>query len=779
LTSSVGLGKSYVAAQIAKYFLTNDKKVVIIAPAGLVHNADQWPRYLKEFEIYDKVTLISMGELQKSPETFRHQTYSRNFGLIVVDEAHNYRSPDAYRTRNLKKIIDENGDSKILFLTATPINTSLDDLLNLVNLFHRKGSNLLFDSLVRKLGDLISLFKEREYEELTASEKEELSQTQEEIEKEMFVKSTRETIKTEADYIEELQTFSGIDIRKISDPEIKEAKYELDSRYEDVVNGIVDFITQLTAAHLRLLDPEKGVRLGGFFKWILYKRFESDISSYYLTLRRVCKRNSLILTAVEKRDVEYLEEEDSEDDVEIGFNIDFKEKLAEVIEKIKSGKGWVYTKILEELRQDIANLEDEINKLEPFLEENSKILFKKDQKLNELHSCIEYNTDKKILIFTEYKDTLKAIKEYFKNLFSTEEVRFVDSTTDNRQTIIGKFNNPKDSLRILISTDALSEGFNISGADLVINFDIPYNPVRIIQRIGRATRLDNPKEIEVLNFRPADVLDVELRLVERMELRIKDIIRFVGVEYRIWFETEKELLKERRVKDKRIYLDVLQKIRGNLRAGNFKDLDVSINYSKPVLIFLQKAIQRYTIKKNDLENVTIPTKGSYTLFKGEKGLCVIFKGSNSFNEDVLLNKDPVELAKRADFESLFKLEIASFEDFKSKTEKEELKMQFFNDNMDKIVNGIIDYISTEKLNELYPNAAKLEDELSGVRTRCGSNTSKILRRIKTEIRDQLTNEKIEQWIDELENSFSKSEIQKKLVGKKEPLLAIGFTGESL
>jgi len=287
LTSSVGLGKSYVAAQVAKYFLNNGKQVLVIAPAGLVYNAEQWPRYLKEFDIYDKVTLVSMGELQKNPEIFRNHLFSRNFGLIVVDEAHNYRNPDAYRTRNLKKIIDENGNSKTLFLTATPINTSLDDLLNLVSLFHRKGGTMLFTSLFRQLGNLVSRFKEREWEEMETSEKEELSNTQEEIEKEMFVKSTRETIKTEANYLEELEAFAGVDLAKIRDPDIEEARYELDSRYEDVVNGIVDFITQLTAAHLRLLDPEKGVRLGGFFKWILYKRFESDISSYYLTLRRL------------------------------------------------------------------------------------------------------------------------------------------------------------------------------------------------------------------------------------------------------------------------------------------------------------------------------------------------------------------------------------------------------------------------------------------------------------------------------------------------------------
>jgi superfamily II DNA or RNA helicase len=777
LTSSVGLGKSYVAAQVAKYFLNNNKKVLVIAPSGLVYNKDQWPRYLKEFGIYEKVTMLPMGLLQKRPDRFRYKKYSKNYGLIIVDEAHNYRSTDAYRTRNLKKIIDENGSAKVLFLTATPINTSLDDLLNLVKLFYRKGQNLLFDKLVRELGDLINLFKNKEYEALKATEKEGLSKVQEEIEKEMFVKSTRETIKTSSDYIDELKTFSGIDITQIKDPDVKEAKYELDSRYKDTVKGIVDFITSLSAAHLRLIDPEKGARLGGFFKWILYKRFESDISAYYLTLKRLSKKSTMILTAVEKQNTKYLEEDEYEDDVNINFDLDFKDKLIQVIEKIKTGKGTEHLEILNELKTDVEKINQQIEKLEPFLKEDSRILFKNDQKINQLSEILNYNENKKLLIFTEYKDTLLAIKEYFKDTIKPDEIRFVDSDTKNKQSIIEKFNHPKDKLRILITTDTLSEGFNISGADLVINFDVPYNPVRIIQRIGRATRLDAPKEIEVLNFRPDDDIDVELKLVETMELRIKDIIRFVGVEYRIWFETEKELLIERRARDKKIYLEVLQKIRSNLREGNFNKLEIDLKYSKPSLIFLQKAIKKYGLKKEDLTNTKIPSGKTYTLFKGTKGLATIYKPGEAYNEGILSNKEITELKKRLDFETTFKHELALFKEFLGKKKKEDLRIKYFNDKVDKLVNSTLDFIASEKLTELYPNISKLENALEQVKNKCGSTTEKIVKKIKVELKENITKERITRWINELEESFTKLEIQQKIYTKKEPLLAIGFVEE--
>ncbi|MFA5406322.1 MAG: helicase-related protein [Candidatus Nanoarchaeia archaeon] len=774
VTSSVGLGKSYVAAQIAKYFLSSGKKVLVIAPAGLVHNDDQWPRYLKEFDIFDKVTLYSMGKLQKRPDVFKFKKFTKKYDLIIVDEAHNYRNPDSYRTRNIKKIIDENGDAKVLFLTATPINTSLDDLYNLVKLFHRKGQSLLFDKLVRGLGDLINLFKNKEYEELRTKEKESLSIVQEEIEKEMFVKSTRETIKTSADYIDELKSFSGVDITKISDPDVDEIQYTLADQYKSVVNGIVDFITSLTAAHLRILDPEKGIRLGGFFKWILYKRFESDISSYYLTLKRLSKKNSMIQLSIEKQNLKYLEDDEYEDDINTSFQINFKEKLGEVINKIKKGSGQEHLDILDDLKQDTYLINQEIKKIESFIKSGCKILFDNDEKIEKLNDIIKKSKNRKILIFTEYKDTLKAIKEYLKDVVKSEEIRYIDSNTKNKQSIINKFNEPGDELRIIITTDTLSEGFNISGADIVINFDIPYNPVRIIQRIGRATRLDNPKEIKVLNFRPDDDIDVEINLVETMELRIKDIIRFIGVEYRIWFETEKELLSTRRKLDKKIYLEVLDKIRTNLREGNFDDLELSIGYSKPILIFLQKAIKNYGLKRTDLNNVKIPSGNNYTLLSGSKGLSLIYDDAESFNECILLNKSINESGKKIVFDKEFSSEIKAFNSFKEERNKENLRLEYYNDKVDRAINFIIDFIESKNLKEVYPSLSKLENVLDEVSNKCGSTTERLINKIKIGIKRKLSNNLIDSWVEDLKNSFTKLEVQEKLVTKKESLFGIGF-----
>jgi superfamily II DNA or RNA helicase len=776
LTSSVGLGKSYVAAQVAKYFIHNGEKVLVIAPAGLVKNKDHWQRYLKEFGIYNDVNLESMGKLQKNPSEFDLNKYSMDYGLIIVDEAHNYRNINSYRSKNLKDIIDQNGNSKCLFLTATPINTKIDDLINLIKLFYRKGQNLLFDKLIRDLSRAIKKLENSEYEELTDNDKKRLFEVQEEIEKEIFVKSTGATIKTSEEYIKELKSFTGIDIKNIPDPQVKEIKYILDSSYEKIIEGIVTFITGLSAAHLRLLDPDKGIRLGGIFKWLLYKRFESDITSYYLTLTRLYKKNSMIIKSVEKQDIKFLENEDgNEDDEEITFQINYKEKLTQIIDIIKLGNGKDYLNVLDDLKKDTELIKIEINKIKPYLKKGSKILFEKDQKIHQLNSIIEYNNKKNILIFTQYTDTIRAIKEFLGDSFSSDEIKFVDSNVRNKEKIIENFNDPNDKLRIIVTTDTLSEGFNISGADIVINFDIPYNPVRLIQRIGRATRLDTPKKIEVLNFRPADKIDIELKLVKTLELRIKDIIRFIGVEYRIWFEAEKELLAKRREFDKKIYLDILEKIRKNLREGDFDKLEIPLNYSKPILVYLQDAINKYEIKKDELKTLKIPPGNSYTTLKGKRGIVVVDEDAHIYNEEQLIGKTITEI-KINSFEKLYQNELKDVKRLKKTRENDINQMKYFNDNIDQLVDNILDYINSNHLEELYDNIPELVDNLEKVRDKCGNTTESQLKTIKREIRSSPSLNKIDKLNKGLKKSFTKVGIQKKLLNNKS-LFVIGFVDD--
>jgi superfamily II DNA or RNA helicase len=786
ITSSVGLGKSYVAAQVAQSFQRSNMKTLLIAPPGLLEHKDQWPLYLKKFQL-DTIDTVSMGMLSKEPETFNFVNlpeFKNQYGLIIVDEAHNYRNKDSYRNRNLRKIIDNNANSKILFLTATPINTSLEDLVNLIHLFHREHDNPKLNQLFRELNDIVGILKKTTYDKMTIKEKESLTFIQERIERELFVKSTRETIKSSPEYLQELKDKFGADISKIPDPEVSEIKYKLADRYREIINGVIPFLETLTAAHLRILDPNRGIRLEPFFKWLLYKRFESDITSYYLTLSRLLLKNKKILNAVTKRDASLLIESDLDEDldeygVEIKFNEEFRTRLSELIKKIKKSESKDDKDTLEDLKKDTELIENQVINLKKLLQSNSKILFLEDGKLLKLMDIFDENSKKQILLFTEYTDTQKAIKEFLENRYSKEEIEFVNSSTKNKNKIVEKFNSTDDPLRILISTDTLSEGYNISGADIVINFDIPYNPVRLVQRIGRATRLDKPKIISVMNFRPDDTIDKEIDLVDRLKLRIESIIRFVGLEYRIWFERERKLIGKRRnldVKRKNeIKLQILKDVREDMRLGRTEKLENSIVRYNPSYHLIKNAISKYRITREEVEKSIIPKK-AYTTLVGKKSVSFFYKSGKTFN-DKNISSNIIEIDKKINFEDNFKSDLIKFKEFMIKENLELRVDEYKNTSTDKKIRNIRALINENKFIEKYQDTQKLVKLLNRSRSEMGSTTAKVLNKYMKSLKKSDSNKMINQFCKELEQSFSVGKYQTKIDKSEDNELAIAFFPE--
>ena len=129
----------------------------------------------------------------------------------------------------------------------------------------------------------------------------------------------------------------------------------------------------------------------------------------------------------------------------------------------------------------------------------------------------------------------KIINFYFK------KIKLQKNKKVNKKEIQDDFNS--GIYDIIITTDVLSEGVNLPRADVVINFDLPYNPVRLIQRSGRAIRLNNPKHIKIYNFKPDESIDKELELCERLKTRVENIISTIGIEFIIWSIAQKKIDK--------------------------------------------------------------------------------------------------------------------------------------------------------------------------------------------------------------------------------------------
>ena len=166
------------------------------------------------------------------------------------------------------------------------------------------------------------------------------------------------------------------------------------------------------------------------------------------------------------------------------------------------------------MKGDIEKISLMIDEIEKF---KINMTFRDDSKIEQLKRIMHLNKNKKCLIFTEYFDTLYYLLKNLKDEFSIDYVagdnlKGQSMSHPTKEAKIRRFRDNK--FQHMISTDVLAEGFNIPEADIVINYDLPYNPVKMIQRVGRATRINVPNQIEIRNFNPDESIDQELNLIE-------------------------------------------------------------------------------------------------------------------------------------------------------------------------------------------------------------------------------------------------------------------------
>jgi len=240
-----------------------------------------------------------------------------------------------------------------------------------------------------------------------------------------------------------------------------------------------------------------------------------------------------------------------EKDKELLGIIESEAGLKEINKRLKESYVKISQKdirdIVDEEFEEIRLTEDDLRVYKRYIEEDIKDIsdFKKlveglmiegdefiDPKLDTLKEFIIKHRDKKILLFSQFKDTVNYLDRCLKDIIKDESKVSITGSTENKIERLGRF-KAEDSMRLLLSTDTLSEGVNIPEADIVINYDLPWNPVRLIQRIGRVDRLSNEKDIWIKNFIPEKKFDIEIELVKTLKEKIEDIIEFVGGEYPI------------------------------------------------------------------------------------------------------------------------------------------------------------------------------------------------------------------------------------------------------
>ena len=625
LASSVGLGKSYVALEVMRYIENNDMEALLIGPPNLIKGKDSvWNEYLQKYDL--KVEKISFGELQQN--NFKADHYL-DYDLIVIDEAHNLRN-SSNRRKNILEIIHRSPKAKYLFLTATPINVKISDLTSLIDLFYEVNKDTWLDKeLKSRYEDFKS--KVNKLEKSKEESKEllnEVIELQGHIEKELIVKSTRSMVKEY--FSDDLLKLAGT--AEIPEPIVISETFNYPEEYHtNFFEKLPDFLLSLNYEHSKFQKEEDSYKyyedknLIYLYKWVLYKRAESSIYAFYTSVKKLHDRINTYIHFLKKIDIpknlEYIIDRDLEERHDVA---------AKVFESFDSDEE--RNQILENMEEDLIKTFEMLNELEKFKIDH---IFKNDTKLEQLKEILQENPSKKCIIFTEFFATLEYLNNNLKDEFSVDYVAGVDFKGQSMNPSIKdrKIRRFKAGyFQHLISTDVLAEGFNLPEADVVINYDLPYNPVKIIQRVGRATRINKPKQIEIRNFNPDESIDQELNLIEKLDMRISNIISMIGIDYSIWADTE-EMVKEKEHLASVNKCKVLKELKERFKKENPEEIyKVHFRDESKLDLLLRKSIEHYNLQQEDIP-VRKPSKPIYTTLVDQgEGFYGIYKFDKDYYE---------------------------------------------------------------------------------------------------------------------------------------------------
>jgi len=591
----VGLGKTITATALAKIFEDDFfLETLIICPKNLVI---MWEDYAHKYQLRAKVMSITQVQTKLGSQ--------RRFRLVIIDESHNLRNKDGKRYRAIHEYIQLN-DSKVILLTATPYNKAYSDLANQLRLFIDEEQNLGIspENFIKSIGGRVQFQAKFQANEntITAFEKSDYPDDWNELMRLFLVRRTRSFIKNNYAKIDKegkefllfpdgtKQYFPNrlpkrIDFTFSENDENDQYAKLYSGKVIDIINnmrfpryglGQDDYLVQ-NPIH-KLDDHEvliienlcrAGVQLKGFARTNLFKRLESSGHSFLLSVSRQLLRNYLFLYAINnnkslpigKQETAIIDDylfSDGNDNIQIEI-LDTEDKYLEnaehfyntLIEKKNNKNDWIRSIFFSKtLKEDIEN---DNKLLLEIINLNKNWDAGKDRKLLALKKlCNMTHPNEKILIFTQYSDTAGYINQNVKDSISSFE--YVTGAFDDPTHIAYRFSpvsNEKrseiktsDEIRVLVSTDVLSEGQNLQDAHIVVNYDLPWAIIRLIQRAGRVDRIGQTSDkIYCYSFLPEDGIEEIINLRGRLQHRIKENAETIGAD-EVFFDGDPVNIKD-------------------------------------------------------------------------------------------------------------------------------------------------------------------------------------------------------------------------------------------
>ena len=534
VADGVGLGKTVVAGEVVRTFV-NDRgvHVLIVCPAAL---RDMWTRFLSDQRI--SAQIISYAELANWERGDVLNVAPSQYRLIVADEAHALRTPGTQAYGAIVQLLSKSPLATLLLLTATPVNNSLWDLYHEIMLF-AKTDGAFSKVGVPSLRDHVKGVTNVDPDDVNPAH--------------MFAVLDAISVRRTRRFIKQHFANEEINGQRIVFPKVEAhaEKYDLDAVKPGLFDDVADAIeNRLTMARYRVLayalepDPDTARQefLSGLLRSQMLKRFESSAYAFQRTLDGMIAKHELALSAiagerlVPLKAVSYEALEDEDD-------------LAADDETFASAEKFREGDLLRDLRADLAVLRE-------LRAAVSGINTGNDPKLSELRDILlkarsRTGNDRKVLIFTGFVDTVQYIHDYLAGLQASDPA--FAGVLDRAAFVLGNIktdvetraeyacgfapdsmrpqNPPPDRYDLLVATDVLAEGQNLQQCGRVVNFDLPWNPMRVVQRNGRIDRIGSPHpEIHVHCFMPDMQLDAYLKLEERLQKKIIHANAGVGIE---------------------------------------------------------------------------------------------------------------------------------------------------------------------------------------------------------------------------------------------------------
>ena len=575
IADSVGLGKTFEALAVIKYYELRQDNVLVLTPAKLYDNWNSFKGAYKDSVLdetfYYKIMFHTdlsryKGESRSGWDLARFD-WSK-FDLVVIDESHNFRNRverdeeegfTRYQ-RLLYDVIKSNQKTKVLLLSATPVNNSLKDLRNQISIITTDNDAAFAQDGIPSVSSTLNSAT-RAISQWNADEDAEKSQLLDALPSSFYTILEKMTISRSRKHITEF--YKNSDVGSFPEklkpdthtPHIDTEKslldfHETNLKLEELLLAVYIPMKYIKAEHrayyrekyqtkhndkVIFSHEDREFLTAKMHRFNLFKRLDSSIAAFHQTLTRLLSKIDGFISVLETGNADLSYDDDPEETNE-SASLDYKYDL-----KVAHLKREEY---LTDLNTDRFLIQEILKESQQILDE------KRDNKLKRLTTIIEekvsttpYNDgNKKILIFSAFADTTRYLYAQLDPLCRDSGLNLAmisgsDKPKVNSSAIDHSFNSilsafsPKSKLRhelppekqvdILIGTDCLSEGQNLQDCDCVINYDVQWNPVTLIQRFGRVDRIGSTNtQIKMINFFPDLALNEYLNLENRVKAKM-------------------------------------------------------------------------------------------------------------------------------------------------------------------------------------------------------------------------------------------------------------------